>query len=533
MESYVDISEAMLVEPISLVDWLIVVPVAVPLLFGALLLVFRKAPQTQAIGAVIGLSLVFAAEIGLLVRVLAEGPISLTMGRWIPPFGISLVADALGIVLALTATLVALVCALYGVRDIDASGRRYGFYTFLMLLMAGVGGAFLTGDVFNLYVWFEVFLISAFGLIVLGSEARQLDGAVKYAVLNLIATTLFLIGTGLLYGSFGTLNMADIARKAPEVREVAPLGTIAVIYFIAFGMKAAAFPLHFWLPASYHTPRIVVAALFGGIITKVGVYALLRTLLMLFPPERDMLSDLIGWVAVATMMFGVLGALAQSDIRRLLGWIVVSGIGVMLAGLALGTQTGLSGTVLYAIHSMLVMTALYILAGIMRGLGSSYNLHEAGGLYRSHPALAAVALILVLAAAGLPPASGLWPKVLLVKASLDEGVWWLALGILASGLLTTLALGRVFALSFWRAVPEGVPVSDAPVRQPMAAYALLGILLVPILGIGLYPEPVIQLTDMAAEGLLAPSGFIEAVFPEEAAAFEVPAGEVETEEVAE
>jgi len=518
MESYVDISEAMVVEPIGLIDWLIVMPVALPIIFGALLLIFRKAPQTQAIGAVIGLSLVFAAEIGLLLRVINEGPFSLTMGRWIPPFGISLVADFLGVVLALTATLVALICALYGVRDIDASGHRYGFYTFLLLMMAGVGGAFLTGDIFNLYVWFEVFLISAFGLIVLGSEARQLDGAVKYAVLNLIATTLFLMGTGLLYGSFGTLNMADIARKAPELRDTAPLATISVIYFIAFGMKAAAFPLHSWLPASYHTPRIVVAALFGGILTKVGVYALLRTLMMLFPPERDMLSDLIGVVAVATMMFGVIGALAQSDIRRLLGWIVVSGIGVMLAGLALGSATGLSGTVLYAIHSMLVMTALYLLAGITRGLGSSYSLHESGGLYRSHPALAAVALILVLAVAGLPPASGLWPKVLLVKASLDAGVWWLALGILVSGFLTTLALGRVFALAFWRDLPEGSPPSDAPVGPPMAGYALLGVLLIPILGIGIYPEPIIHLTDMAAEGLVSPGGFVEAVFPNEAAA---------------
>ncbi len=511
---YVDISQAMVTAPVQLADWLIVVPVALPMIVGALLLMLRKVPRTQALGAVIGLVLVMLAEIGLLVRVLAEGPVVMTMGRWLPPFGISFVADALGVVLALTATLVALVCAVYGMRDIDASGRRYGFYTFLMLMMTGVGGAFLTGDIFNLYVWFEVFLISAFGLIILGSEARQLDGAVKYAVLNLVATTLFLIGTGLVYGTFGTLNMADIARVAPELRGEAPLGTIAVIYFIAFGMKAAAFPLHFWLPAAYHTPRIVVAALFGGILTKIGIYALLRTLMMLFPPERGTFSDLIAWVAVATMIVGVLGALAQVDIRRLLGFVVVSGIGVMLAGLALGSQTGLSGTIIYAVHSMIVMTALYLLAGIMRMLSGSYSLHEVGGLYASHPALAGAALILVLAAAGLPPASGLWPKVYLVKASLDGGMWWLALAILVTGLLTTLALGRVFALAFWRPAIQGFTAEkDA---RPTVGYAVLAVLLVPVLVLGLYPEPIIQIADRAAAGLLAPAGFIESVFPGEA-----------------
>ena len=295
-----------------------------------------------------------------------------------------------------------------------------------MMMMAGVNGAFLTGDIFNLYVWFEVFLISSFGLLVLGSRREQIDGATKYAILNFVATTLFLIATGLLYGTFGTLNMADLARKAQEVRDSGPLMTLAVLYLLAFGMKAAAFPVNFWLPASYHTPQIVIAALFAGLLTKIGVYALLRSLVMIFPVERATLSGMIGWVAAATMILGIMGALSQSDTRRIFGFVVISGVGVMLAGVSLGGADGISGTILYGIHSMLVMTALYLLAGIMRDVGGSFSLHELSGLYRASPLLAAAAFVLVLAVSGLPPGSGLWPKVLLVKAALASGACWLA-----------------------------------------------------------------------------------------------------------
>ena len=508
-----DLSQAMILTPVRLADWLVIAPVAVPLAFGALLLVLRHRTNVLPWVALTALGLQFLIAAGLLWHVIANGPVVMTMGRWLPPFGISFVADQLGAALTMTAALVALVCGIFSISTVNRIGQRYGYYSFLLLMMAGVSGSFLTGDVFNLYVWFEVFLISSFGLIILGSGQRQIDGATKYAILNLVATTLFLVATGYLYGVFGTLNMADIARKAADYRETAPLMTLATLYLVAFGMKAAAFPLNFWLPASYHTPRIVVAALFGGLLTKVGIYALLRTLMMLFPPERAVMADLIAWVAFGTMMIGVMGALAQADIRRILGFIVVSGIGVMLVGLALGDAPGLSGTVVYAVHSMLAMTALYLLAGIMRRMGGSYSLHELGGLYRTSPALAGVALLLIFAAAGLPPASGLWPKVMLVKASIETGYWWLAFGILATGFLTTLALGRVFALAFWRVPPENPALAGRLRPVPATAFGALLILCVPVALIGVYPEPLIRIADAAARGLLEPAGYIGIVFP--------------------
>ncbi|QDZ01090.1 Na+/H+ antiporter subunit D [Nitratireductor mangrovi] len=508
----VDLNAAMITAPTALADWAVILPVALPIAGGAILLMVRHQVRLHAWLATAFLAATFLAAAVLLMRVVAEGPLVMTMGRWLPPFGISFNADALGATFAATATFVGLVGALFAIRDIDATGRRYGFYPFLLLMMAGVNGAFLTGDLFNLYVWFEVFVISSFGLLVLGSERRQIDGATKYAVLNLVATTVFLIATGALYGTLGTLNMADIARKVAGMRETGPLMTIATMLLLAFGMKAAAFPLNFWLPASYHTPRIVTSALFGGLLTKVGIYALLRALMVLFPLERVVLSDLIAWVAGATMILGIMGALAQSDIRRIIGFVVVSGIGVMFVGLALGTPLGVAGTVLYAVHSILVMTALYLMAGLIREAGGSYSLHEVSGLYRDHPLLAAIALVLVLAAAGLPPLSGLWPKVILVKASLDAQSWWLAFAILLSGLLTTIALGRVFALAFWRELTDKRR-EERPSARLEGGYAVLVALLVPALVLGLYPEPVLQLAQAAADGLIAPAPYLDAVFP--------------------
>lgn len=515
----VDLSLAMRMDPVAPGDWLLVAPLVITVLGGALCLMTRKNTDAQPKVAIIFLSLLVAACAGLLARVLDKGVITMVAGNWLPPFGIAFTVDALGATLALTSSIVALAAAVYGIGDVDSSGRRYGFYPFLMLLMTGVCGAFLTGDIFNLYVWFEVLLISSFGLLVLGNERAQLDGAVKYALLNIIATTLFLIATGLLYGILGTLNMADIAIKARETGLQGPLMTVAVLYFLAFAMKAAAFPVNFWLPASYHTPRIVIAAVFAGLLTKVGVYALLRIFALLLPDARVALADVIALVAIATMLTGVLGALAQTDIRRLLGYLVISGIGSMLAGLAIGTTPALAGTIFYAVHSILVMTALYMAAGVMRGLGGSYSLRELGGLYRASPAFAAVFLMLGFAVSGLPPFSGFWPKVLLVDAALVGGHGWIAASILVTGLLTTIAMGRVWIYAFWRGGAEGTAdgqltsvLVPAPGMTSASIWLPIGLLLGLVILLGVQPEFMMQVSGRGASTLTEPLGYLRSVF---------------------
>ncbi len=505
-----DLSAALVLEPVAALDWLVILPVVWCVCIGAVLMMIRQRGGLQPLIAIVALCILVALDTGLLWHVSQNGPVTMVMGRWLPPFGIAFTVDLTGALFALTAAIVALIGAVAAIDDINASGRRYGFYPFLMLLMAGVSGAFLTGDVFNLYVWFEVLLISSFGLLVLGSEREQIDGAAKYGFLNLIATTLFLIATGYLYGVFGTLNMADIARKATGLRDTAPLVTLTALYVLAFAMKAAAFPVNFWLPASYHTPRIVVSALFAGLLTKVGIYALIRVSVMLFPFAREQLSLVIAIAAALTMLTGALGALAQTDTRRLLGYLVISGIGAMLAGIGIGGAGGIGGAIFYALHSMLVMTALYLAAGLAARLGGGFSLTTAGGLYRDHLLFTTLSLMLFFSVSGLPPFSGFWPKVMLVKAALDSGAGWLAGALLLTGFLTMIATGRVFLLAYWRPAPEG----QATLQEALPARALLPLLVLTVLSvlIGLLPETLLGLVQNAALTLNEPSAYLNSVF---------------------
>ncbi|MBO6757758.1 MAG: Na+/H+ antiporter subunit D [Roseibium sp.] len=517
----VDFSLAMNMTPVSAADWLVAAPVAISLVGGSFCLMLRKNTASQAKLGMIFLTLLVLANIGLLIRVLDKGVITMVMGGWLPPFGIAFTADALGATLSLIASIVAFCAGLYGAVTFDSTGRRYGFYPFLVLLMAGVCGAFLTGDVFNLYVWFEVLLISSYGLLILGNERPQLDGAVKYGVLNLVGTNLFLIGTGLLYGVFGTLNMADIAVKVAELDNPASgtIATIAALYFLAFAMKAAAFPVNFWLPASYHTPNIVVSAVFAGLLTKVGVYALIRIFVLILPASREYLADVIALVAMATMITGVLGALAQTEVRRMLGFLVIAGIGSMLSGLAVGSTLAISGAIFYAVHSIVVMTALYMAAGVMQRMGGSFNMRELGGLYAASPAFAGVFLVLAFGVSGLPPFSGFWPKVMLVDAALIDGRGWLATAILVSGFLTTLAVGRVWIFAFWRGGPEGTPDGTAAPAVPASAdlgssamWVPIGILTALVVFFGLQPEWMLELSARGASGVIEPVGYVRSVF---------------------
>jgi multicomponent Na+:H+ antiporter subunit D len=518
-EKIVDLSAAMVTAPVEVAHWLIILPVALCLVLGSVLLMLRDRVSLHGFIAVPGLALLVAIDAALLHEVSVGGPVTMVMGRWLPPFGIAFTVDLLGALMALTAAIVAFAAGIYALSDISAGGRRYGFFPFLMLLMAGVTGAFLTGDIFNLYVWFEVLLIASFGLLILGSEREQIDGALKYAVLNLIATTLFLVTIGYLYAIFGTLNMADIAQKAKAARGSAPLMTLACLFLLAFGMKAAAFPVNFWLPASYHTPRIVVSALFAGLLTKVGVYGLIRVLVMLLPVERGNLSPLIGIVAAATMMTGVLGALAQSDTRKLLGYFVIAGIGNMLAGIALGSAEGLRGAIFYALHSIVLMTALYMIAGQAARLGGGFSLADLSGLWRQNYRFACLSLVLFFAASGLPPFSGFWPKVILVKAALDSGTWWLAGIILLTGFLTTIVFGRVFLLAYWRpqATSPGTAMSGTPPTSipdfGWRAGLPLALLTALVIGFGVFPQQLLRLTQLAAAGLLDPAAYLHSVFP--------------------
>ncbi len=496
-------------------EWIIAAPVFLALLGAGLCAVFWWRPIAQTIIGIITTLAMVATSGTLFFRVLSDGPQVMAMGTWPAPYGIVFVADILGASLAFLTALIGFATLVYSLGDQSSDFRRVGYTPLLLAMLGGVSGAFLTGDIFNLYVWFEVLLIGSFGLLVLGGRKEQLDGALKYATLNLLATTFFLIATGLLYGLVGSLTMADLAGKVAAVENRGLVTAVAALYLLAFGMKSAAFPLFFWLPASYHTPQPGVSAIFGGLLTKVGVYALFRTFTLIFPLDGGIFSTLLVIIAAATILAGGFGALAQTDVRRVVAFAVVGGIGYILAGLALSSPLAISGSLFYVVHSMLISTALFMAVGIAGRIGGGYDLASLAGVYRAAPIFAGVFLVAAFVVSGVPPFSGFWPKVVLVQASLAAGEPWLAASILLGGFLTLLAFAKVFTLAFWRdtePVAENATSLDAMLGgRSFALLAPTVIIIFAAVVLGLFAEPIVQLTNAAAASLLDPSAYIEAV----------------------
>ena len=492
-------------------DWVVVLPLILCLLGAALLLMLRRASALSLVFAIVLVIGIIACDLALLLRVAETGPLSMTMGKWLPPFGVSFTADVFGAGFALAAAVVTLVVLLYAEGDRPEAAAGDGFHPLVLLLLGGVTGAFLTGDLFNLYVWFEVMLIASFGLMVIGGRPVQLDGAVKYGFLNFLATTIFLLALGLLYGLLGTLNMADIMRVAPAANPAAVTG-VAALLLLAFGMKAAAFPFNAWLPASYHTPPAAVSALMAGLLTKVGVYALLRTLVVILPASRDLLEPLLAAIAIATLLIAPLGAIAETNLRRAIGFLVIGGIGAVLAGIALPSAAGISGAGLYIVHAMLTMTALYLVAGLIEQRTGETDTRRMGGLYATNAPLAILFFVLVLAAAGVPPFLGFWPKLLLLQAGLAQGGWLggsLAAALLLNAVLTLIAGSRLWSHIFWRApTTSGAVNGTAETNMRLLA---TGTLVVAIVAAGLWPNALFEAARIGAGDILDPARYVAAV----------------------
>lgn len=501
---------AMIETVTAIADWVIVLPLVLCLMGAALALMLRRSGILVFGVSVLVICAAIACEVTLLLRVFENGPLSMTMGKWLPPFGISFVADLFSAGFALAASVVTLVVLVYAEGE-RRTGLDDNFHAMVLLLLAGVTGSFLTGDLFNLYVWFEVMLIASFGLLVLGGRPLQLDGAVKYGFLNFLATSLFLLALGLLYGLLGTLNMADILRVAPAANPAA-MATIAGILLLAFGMKAAAFPLNGWLPASYHTPPAVISALFAGLLTKVGAYALLRSLVVVLPASRDILEPMLVAIAVATLLIAPLGAIAETNLRRAIGFLVIGGVGSVLAGLALPSLAGISGAGLYIFHAMLTMTALYLVAGLIERATGAVDTRQMGGLYAASAPLSILFLVLILATAGVPPFLGFWPKLLLLQASLGQGGssgGLLSGALLINAVLTLIAGSRLWAHVFWRAAPErAVPTRANTAWAGLGATAVLATIIV---AAGLWPNGLFEIVAAGAPDLIDPSRYVEAV----------------------
>jgi multicomponent Na+:H+ antiporter subunit D len=390
-----------------------------------------------------------------------------------------------------------------------------------LFLLMGVNGAFLTGDLFNLYVFFEVFLMSSFVLMTLGGTPGQINGGIRYIVLNLMASIVFLAVAGITYGTLGTLNMAHIAIRVAD----APHSTqilLAGLMLVAFGSKAALFPFFFWLPSSYHTPHPVVTALFGGVLTKVGIYVLFRIYPLFFPNLLVEWQPLILTIAGLTMFIGVLGAFAQPTIRRLLSFHIISQIGYMIMGLGFalapsryGVGFALAAAIIFMVHNMLIKTALLMGGGVAEIELGSGNLGAIGGLASRRPALAVVFFIAAFSLAGIPPSSGFVGKLTLLQAGLDIQQYVIAGVSLVVSLLTTMSMIRLWQYTFWGEFRTG-SAQWRPLMKPNAQLRTIGpmaVLVALSLILAFLFQPALRVATTAARQVIDRDGYIAAVDP--------------------
>lgn len=449
----------------------------------------------------------------LITEVLNDGIQTLYVGSWKAPFGISLVADLLSAIMVVITAVIGFATAVYSLATMDEAREKFGYYPLLQILLMGINGAFLTGDIFNLYVWFEVMLISSFVLLALGGKREQLEGAIKYVTLNLLSSALFLAGVGILYGLAGTLNMADLAHKLAIINEPKMTTVVSMLFLVAFGIKSAVFPLFFWLPASYHTPPAAVSAIFAGLLTKVGVYALMRVFTLIFINDITFTHTIILVIAGFTMLTGVLGAAAQMDFRRILSFHIISQIGYMIMGLGLYSPLAIAGGIFYIIHHIIVKTNLFLVSGVVNKMRGTYDLKKLGGLYKLYPLLGLLFLIPALSLAGIPPLSGFWAKFTVVKAGLDLGEFTIVAVSLAVGLLTLFSMTKIWNEAFWKDASDEPEDKSVPgtIMQKVLLFVPIVFLAVITITIGFSVEPFFKIAQEAAAQLLDPEQYIQAV----------------------
>ena len=492
--------------------WLLVLPIIIPLAAAAVSLLAWRSRQLQRLTAVAATFALLGSALLLLGRVADTGIQAVQIGNWPAPFGITLVADQFSAIMVTLAGFVGSAVAVYSLASIDSRREAFGYYPLLLILLMGVCGAFLTGDLFNLYVWFEVMLMASFVLLGLGGERAQMEGAIKYVTLNLVSSAMFLAAVGILYGLVGTLNMADLAVKLRDASHPELTTAVALLFLIAFGIKAAAFPLFFWLPASYHTPPVAVSALFSALLTKVGVYSLIRVFTLLFVDHPGFTHSLILVIGGLTMITGVLGAVAQYDFRRLLAFHIISQIGYLLMGLGLLTMASLAAAIYFMVHVVLAKFALFLVSGIVFRLRGTYDLKKLGGLYGPHPWLAVLFLIPALSLAGTPPLSGFFAKLALIRAGLHSEQYLIVATALAVSILTMFSMIKIWTEVFWKKSPnESTEAFALPRAKPILLLAPLVLTAAIIVSIGVGAELVFPIAVEAARQLIHPEAYIQAV----------------------
>src|SRR5690625_71727 len=497
-----------------MIHHIIISPVVVHLITALVLLAFWRQTVVQRTLSIAG-SLIGLGLSAKLFREVLTGPIlTLNAANWESPFGIVFVADQMSTTFVLLTAIVALAVSIFSATGVSRARIQYGYLPIFHFLIMGLNGAFLTGDIFNLYVWFEVIIISSFVLLTIGGRKSQLEGAVKYMTLNILASTFFLTGIAIIYGIAGSLNMADLSQKIALVENRSIVNMTAMFFVIGFGIKSALFPLYFWLPSSYHTPPSAVAAIFGGLLTKVGIYGFLRIFTLIFVPDESIRLLLMG-MGILTILTGSFGAVIKNNLRRIFSYLIVCHLGFVIGGLALFTQLAFTGLIFYLIHDIIIKSNLFLIAGLIRTLRGTMSLDELGGIYRQYPKISLMIGVVLFSLAGIPPLSGFWPKIYLFDAGYQNNNYWYIGGIIIGSFITLFLMSNIWSEAFWKEPTSDHLIVDRFEVLPWYRKTLLlipiGLLTLTTLFIGLNAEFIIQVANKIAGEMADTSPYVEAV----------------------
>jgi len=491
---------------------LVALPVLVPLIAAGLSVMLGRWRTAQRIIGVGALTISVGVSIALLVGADSDGPLVVQVGGRPAPIGITLVVDRLAGIMLTVAAIMLLAVLVYAIGQPGAERNHVGFTSLYLIMAAGVSASFIVGDLFTLFVAFEMMLTASYALLTLGGGRAQVRAGMTYVVISLIASTLFITALALLYAATGTVNMADLAVKIGELPPGVRMA-FAVLLLVVFGVKAGLFPLFFWLPDSYPTAPSPVTAVFAGLLTKVGVYALIRTQTLLFPPDSRP-ATLMLVLAGLTMVIGILGAIAQDDVKRILSFNIVSHIGYMVMGLALFSVAGIAAAIFYVVHHIVAKTTLFLTGGLIEHVGGSSRLSRLGNMVKSAPVVAALFLIPALTLAGVPPLSGFIPKLALVEAGFDERRYVIVGVSLLVSLLTLLSLMKIWIGAFWGPAteePEHEPHEVGRAGGPLLMIAPTVALIAISLAIAFAAGPLYALAERTATDLLDPAVYERAV----------------------
>lgn len=430
----------------------IILPVIIHLVTAVILIFSWNNVSLQKIISITASVAALLTSIFIFEKTWDNGILTTQAGNWVAPFGITFIADVFSCTMVLLTNISAVAVCIFSTVGLRKERMRYGYFPILHFLIMGLCGAFLTGDIFNLYVWFEIIIIASFVLMTLGGRRPQISGGIKYVTINIFASIIFLTAIAILYGLTGSLNIADLSGKVAEVENRGLVNVAAMMFFVSFGIKSAVFPLYFWLPSSYHTPPSVIAAIFSGILTKVGVYALLRMFTLIFVPDVFTTNVIMG-VAVATLLTGALGALVQKDLRRIFSFLIVCHIGYMIAGLGMFTEVALTGALFYLVHDVVVKTNIFLVSGLIAKIKGTVELKDLGGLYSTYPKISILIAVVFFSLVGVPPLSGFWPKLFLVNAGFATESYLLIGAILFASFITLYIIARIWSEVFWKEEP--------------------------------------------------------------------------------